>query len=146
YPMPAGGSFDRRLENDHAIEAALIAREAGRPVQLIWSRWQEALAGRPRTPVAAILSARTSPSGHIAVWRARLALPPTAREFGDRLFANMTGWAAIDRNAGEADPMAVEGADPPYGIEHVAVDHCPARIGLPTGRLRGNAHGYTCFF
>jgi len=146
YPMPAGGSFDRRLENDHAIEAALIAREAGRPVQLLWSRWQEALAGRPRTPVAAVLSAKTSPSGHIAVWRARLALPPTAREFGDRLFGNMTGWAAIDRNEGEADPMAVEGADPPYGIEHVAVDHISARIGLPTGRLRGNAHGYTCFF
>src|SRR5690606_24539944 len=34
YPMPAGGSFDRRLEHDHAIEVALIAREIGRPVQL----------------------------------------------------------------------------------------------------------------
>ena len=54
YPMPAGGSFDRRLEHDHAIEVALIARAIGRPVQLVWSRWQEALAGRPRTPVAAV--------------------------------------------------------------------------------------------
>jgi isoquinoline 1-oxidoreductase beta subunit len=26
YPMPAGGSFDRRIEHDHASEAALIAR------------------------------------------------------------------------------------------------------------------------
>ena len=146
YPMGAGGSFDRRLENDHAIEAALIAQKIGRPVQLIWTRWQEHVAGRPRTPVAAILSASTSQSGHIAVWHARLALPPTAQEFGNRLFRNMTEWAAIDASDGLADPLAVEGAEPPYAIENVAVDHVPARTGLPAGRVRGNAHGYTCFF
>jgi len=146
YPMPAGGSFDRRLEVDHAIEVALITREAGRPVQLTWSRWQEALAGRPRTPVAALMSASTSESGHIAAWRAKLALPPTTLEFGERLFGNSTSWAAIEASSGKADPMAVEGAEPPYGIENVAVDHAPVRIGLPTGRMRGNAHGYTCFF
>lgn len=146
YPMPAGGSFDRRLEVDHAIEVALIAREIGRPVQLVWSRGQEALAGRPRTPVAALLSAKTSESGHIAVWRAKLALPPTAQEFGERQFNNLTSWSAIEASEGRADPMAVEGADPPYGMDHVAVDHVPVNIGLPTGRMRGNAHGYTCFF
>ncbi len=146
YPMPAGGSFDRRLENDHAIEAALIARESGRPIQLVWSRWQEALAGRPRTPVAATLSAKAGGSGRIGIWRARLALPPTAQEFGNRLFRNMTSWSAIEESSGEGDVLAVEGADPPYGIANVAVDHVPVRIGLPTGRMRGNAHGYTCFF
>ncbi len=146
YPMPAGGSFDRRLEVDHAIEVALIARETGRPVQLVWSRWQEALAGRPRTPVAAMMAAKTSESGHIVSWRARLALPPTAQEFGERLFRNATSWAAIEASSGRADPLAVEGADPPYGIENVVVYHVPTDIGLPTGRMRGNAHGYTCFF
>ncbi|WP_336982148.1 molybdopterin cofactor-binding domain-containing protein [Altererythrobacter fulvus] len=146
YPMPAGGSFDRRLEVDHAVEAALIAREIGRPVQLIWSRGQEALAGRPRTPVAALLSAKTSENGHIAIWRAKLALPPTAQEFGERQFNNLASWSAIEASEGRADPMAVEGAEPPYGFEHVAVDHVPVNIGLPTGRMRGNAHGYTCFF
>lgn len=146
YPMSAGGSFDRRLEIDHVIEVALIAREIGRPVQLVWSRWQEAVAGRPRTPVAAIMAAKTSESGHISTWRARLSLPPTAQEFGERQFRNRTSWAAIDASAGSADPLAVEGADPPYGIANVAVYHVPAAIGLPTGRMRGNAHGYTCFF
>jgi isoquinoline 1-oxidoreductase beta subunit len=146
YPMPAGGSFDRRLEHDHAIEAALIAREIGKPVQLVWSRWQEMLMGRPRSPVSAQLSARTLEGGHIASWTARLALPPAAQEFGRRLFGNRTSWAAIDDSEGEADPLAVEGAAPVYAIANVAVDHVPARIGLPAGRLRGNAHGYTCFF
>jgi isoquinoline 1-oxidoreductase beta subunit len=146
YPMPAGGSFDRRLEHDHAIEAALIAREIERPVQLIWSRWQEMLMGRPRPPVSAQLSVKTLEGGHIASWTARLALPPAAQEFGRRLFGNRTWWAAIDDSEGEGDPLAVEGAAPPYTIANVAVDHVPARIGLPAGRMRGNAHGYTAFF
>jgi len=146
YPMEAGGSFDARLEIDHAIEAALIAREAGRPIQLAWSRPEEMVMDRVRTPVAAVLSALTSESGYIDSWRARLALPPSAQEFGRRLFANRTSWAAIADSEGEADPLAVEGADPPYAIANLAVDHVPVRIGLPTGRLRGNAHGYTAFF
>lgn len=146
YPMPAGGSFDRRLEHDHAIEAALIAREIGRPVQLVWSRWQEMLAGRPRPAVSAELRAKVAQGGRIASWSARLALPPAALEFGRRLFGNRTAWAAMDDSAGRGDALAVEGAVPPYAIANVAVDHIPAQTGLPAGRLRGNAHGYSCFF
>ncbi|MGZ3265050.1 MAG: molybdopterin cofactor-binding domain-containing protein [Croceibacterium sp.] len=145
YPMPAGGSFDRRLEHDHAIEAALIAREAKRPIQLVWSRWQEQLALRPRPPVAAVLAARTNAAGFIDTFRARLAMPPSALEFGRRLFDNKASWAAIDAVEGKADAMALEGLMPPYSIPNVAIDHVPVSIGLPTGRLRGNAHGYTAF-
>lgn len=146
YPMPAGGSFDRRLEHDHAIEAALIAREIGRPVQLIWSRWQEHLAGWPRTPVAAVMAARTTPDGSLHGLKARIAVPATAREFGERLFGGKTPWAAMEAAEGKADAMALEGAVPHYAIDHVAIDHVPVSIGLPTARLRGNAHGYTAFF
>ena len=145
YPMPAGGSFDRRLEHGHAIEAALIARETGRPVQLVWSRWQEMIAGFPRAPAAALVTARIGPAGTIQVLRSRFATPPSGREFGARLFDNATSWSAIDASAGKPDPMAVEGAVPPYAIADVAVDHVPVRTGLPAGRMRGQAHGYTAF-
>jgi isoquinoline 1-oxidoreductase beta subunit len=145
YPMPAGGSFDRTYENAIAIEAALIAREIGRPVQLTWSRWQEHLASRPRTPAVALLTARLGGEGDIAMLRSRWALPATAREFGKRLFDNTVAWTARDEVAGQADPLALEGAMPGYGIADVAVDHVPATIPLATGRLRGNAHVYTAF-
>jgi isoquinoline 1-oxidoreductase beta subunit len=145
YPMPAGGSFDRRLEFDHAVQAALIAREAGRPVSLTWSRQQEQLALRPRTPAAALLTAKLGPQGTIGAWRARWAMPASAQEFGHRLFEGRTSWAAIDEVEGVADPLALEGAFPPYAIPHVAVSHIPVRIPLSTGRLRGNAHGLTAF-
>lgn len=152
YPMAAGGSFDRRLEHDHAIEAALIAREVGerhgRPVQLVWSRWEEQLAGRPRAPVSAIVSARLAPggTGRVSALRARIAMQPAAREFGRRLFDNQAGWAALESSAGETDPMATEGALPFYEIPDVTVEHIAVETGMPSGRMRGQAHGYTAFF
>jgi isoquinoline 1-oxidoreductase subunit beta len=149
YPMPAGGSFDRRLEHDHAIEAALIARELARsglgPVQLTWSRSEEQLALQPRPPAAAMVGAQLTQDGRIAAMRVRLATPPAALEFGRRLFDNLTGWAAIEAVAGQGDPLAIEGIDPPYAIPDLAVYHLPVELPLPAGRMRGNAHGVTCF-
>ncbi|MBV1689426.1 molybdopterin-dependent oxidoreductase [Novosphingobium sp. G106] len=146
YPMPAGGSFDRRLEHDHAIEVAAIARAVGRPVQLTWSRWQEHVAGPPRPPVTAVMAARVDGSGVVTGWKARLALPATTHEFGRRLFEGQSDRQAMKASKGEADPLAIEGAIPPYAVPNMVVEHAPAAIGLPTGRLRGNAHGYTAFF
>jgi len=146
YPMPAGGSFDRRLEHEHAVQAAVLAERTGLPVQLTWSRWQEHVAGLPRTPVSAVLYAHTERDGSLTGWKARLALPATSREFGRRLFGGGTAQSARKASEGEVDTMALAGALPPYAIEHRAIDHVPASIPLPTGRLRGNAHGYTCFF
>jgi isoquinoline 1-oxidoreductase beta subunit len=149
YPMPAGGSFDRRLEHDQAIEAALIARELAEsglgPVQLVWSRAEEQLALQPRPPALGLISAQLTPDGRIAAMRTRVATPPAAQEFGRRLFANMTGWAAIDEVAGTADPLALAGYLGVYGIEHQALYHVPVELPLPSGRMRGNAHGLTCF-
>jgi isoquinoline 1-oxidoreductase beta subunit len=146
YPMPAGGSFDRRLEFGHAIEAAAIARAVGRPVQLTWSRWQEHVAGLPRTPVSAVLAAKADASGAVTGWTSRLALPASAREFGRRLFGNERAYDAMKASGSEGDPLAMEGAIPPYAVPNMVIDHVPAAIGLPTGRMRGNAHGYTAFF
>lgn len=146
YPMPAGGSFDRRLEHGHAVEAALIARQAGRPVQLVWSRWQEHVAGWPRTPVSAVLAAKLGSGGQPSAWKTRIACPPGAREFGARLFGGMSAGEAIDASEGQFDAIAIDGAVPPYAVGDLVVEHVPARVSLPTARMRGNAHGYTAFF
>jgi isoquinoline 1-oxidoreductase beta subunit len=147
YPMPAGGSFDARLEHDHAIEIALIAKELGRPVQLTWPRRDELIRSRPRAPAWLLLGAQLSKNddGAIDAFRMRIATPPAAREFGQRLFGNLTSMAAIRETAGEPDPMACEGAVPPYALPAVMVEHIPVEIGLPVGRVRGNSHGPTIF-
>lgn len=147
YPMGAGGSFDCRLEDDHAIEVAVIARELERPVQLVWSRWQDILRTRPRSPAQVLMSAKWTGDGSasLTALKARIAAPPHGREFGARLFDNRTSWAAIAESEGQADPLACEGALPPYAVPDRVVEHAPVEIGLATGRQRGNAHGYTCF-
>ncbi|WP_347302863.1 molybdopterin cofactor-binding domain-containing protein [Croceibacterium sp. TMG7-5b_MA50] len=145
YPMPAGGSFDRRLEHEHAVEAAVIAQAVGRPVQLTWSRWQEQLRTRPRPPAAIALTARLGPDGTLASFAARIATPPAALEFGERLLENRTAWAAREAAAGRADPLACTGLLPPYRAGHALVEHVPVTLPLPAGRLRGNADGITCF-
>jgi isoquinoline 1-oxidoreductase beta subunit len=146
FPLAAGGSFDRRLEHEVGVEAASIARSVSRPVQLIYSRQQEALRGWPRAPAAAVPAAKLVAGGEISAWRARIAVPATNREFAARLFDHATPLEALAVSAGAADPLATEGAAPPYTIPHIAVDRVPVDLALPTARLRGNAHGYTAFF
>lgn len=146
YPVALGGSFDLRLECLHAAQVAQMAKEAGRPVQLIWPRGEEFRAAFPRAPAVAVMAARPDPEGSIAGWRARVAMPATAREFGRRFFDGDSAGDAMAVVAGKADPMALEGAIPAYAIPALAIDHIPATIDLPTARMRGNAHGYTAFF
>lgn len=147
YAMPAGGSFDARLEHDHAIEIALIARALGRPVQLTWPRRDELIRARPRAPAWMLLGAQLSKraDGAIEAMRVRIATPPAAREFGKRLFGNLTPAAAMRETAGLPDPLACEGAVPPYQLPAMLVEHIPVDIGLPVGRVRGNAFGPTIF-
>ncbi|WP_394269217.1 molybdopterin cofactor-binding domain-containing protein [Qipengyuania sp.] len=146
YPVGAGGSFDARLEVQHAVEAAQIAAEVGRPVQLTWSRTQDLQATPPRPPVRAELVAAFSGEGEPAALRTRLVMPPTMHEMGRRLFANTTPQSAIADSAGRADALACEGALPPYAIAHVAVEHVPVELPLPTTRMRGGSETYTAFF
>jgi isoquinoline 1-oxidoreductase subunit beta len=144
YPMPAGGAFDARLDHAHAVEAALIAREVGKPVQLMWSRWQEQVAGLPRTPAKAVLAARTAPDGTLTALKLRIAMPATAREFGARLFDGDDRRAALERQD-QSDELAMQGMVPVYGVQHLVVEHISTAINLPTGRLRGNSHGIAAF-
>ena len=146
YPVAAGGSFDARLEKQHAIEIAQIAAEIGRPVQLTWSRVQDLQATPPRAPATAEMAARIGGDGQPVAWRARVTTPPAMREMGHRLFDNLTPEAARAESRGKADPLAVAGGVPPYGIADVALDHVPASIRLPVTRMRGGAEAITGFF
>ena len=138
YPMPIGGGFGRKIENEAGIEAAILARTAGRPVQLMWSRTEELQRARHRPPAIAHLSARLSGDGRIAAWRARIAAPSAMRAMTHRLTGHGGGEGA--------EHAAIDGALPPYAIPAVAIDHLPASIGIETGMWRAVAHSYTAFF
>lgn len=143
HPMMIGGGFGRGMSNEAAIQAGLLAQKAKRPVQLFWSRAEAILSDRFRPPAAARLAARIA-GARIDGLLIKIAAPRYGRAVADQLLPS----AALARAAAHsgADGFAVAGAETPYRIANLAVDHHPAETELPIGYWRSAARSYTCFF
>lgn len=139
HPTLAGGS-GASLDPLIAEQAALLAMRLKRPVSLAWSRGEDIAHDRFRPPAKARMRARLSSNGTIAAWGVAIAAPATGHDLGRRLMPDLD-WAM-----GSADPYPIAGAFPPYRIPALTVAHHAADIGVPTGHMRGGAHGYTAFF
>jgi isoquinoline 1-oxidoreductase beta subunit len=63
-----GGGFGRRSKSDAAIQAALIARQAGLPVKLIWSREEDVQHDHYRPAVASNFRAVLNAQGQPEAW------------------------------------------------------------------------------
>jgi isoquinoline 1-oxidoreductase beta subunit len=147
HPTIAGGSFGANLDHRVAEQAAILAHRLARPVQLTWSRGEDCLADRYRTPAAARMTARVGRGGTIAGWQAQIAAPRTGRDIARRLLGgDIAASLSMALPGDRGDALATDGALPAYGIPHVAVDHHAADLGLPGGWWRAGAHSYTAFF
>ncbi len=146
HPMLIGGSFGANLEHLVAEQAAVLAQRMKRPVQLVWSRYEDLLHDRYRPPARGQLSARLGPNGSIMGWLSKIAAPATGRMLADRLSVGDPAVHAALALEGKGDPYAVAGALPFYRFPSYAIDHHPAEIGVPTGHWRSGAHSYTAFF
>ncbi len=146
YPMLSGGSFDRNLDNEIAAQVAMIARQLGRPVQLVWSRAEDLMHDHYRAPSQARLDAAMAKAGRVEAMQIKIAAPPSAREQARRLFDGMDNVDAMRSSIGEADIKAVAGLEVPYDIPNLTVDHHSAFVGVPTGSWRSNAHSSNVFY
>ena len=63
-----GGGFGRKATADYAIQAALVAQHAGRPVQLIWSREEDIRQDFYRPAVQSRFRAALDESGNPIAW------------------------------------------------------------------------------
>lgn len=146
YPMLSGGSFDRNLDNAIAGQVALIAKQMGRPVQLVWSRAEDLMHDHYRAPSQGRLDAAMAKAGRVEALQIKIAAPPSAREQVRRLFDGADNVEAMRSSLGEADSKAVAGLDVPYDIPNLTVDHHSAFVGVPTGNWRSNAHSSNVFY
>ncbi|MDF0546206.1 molybdopterin-dependent oxidoreductase [Sphingobium sp. H39-3-25] len=146
YPLQAGGSFGRKMDFEPGMQAALIAQELGRPVQLLWSRLEDVVHDRPRAPARARMVAKLSRNGTIEGWLAKVAAPSALAQTWARITGEAAPHEAAHGVGAQASRLAVSGMVPPYKIGALAIDHYPADIALPTGRWRGNADHYASFF
>ncbi|SEM90275.1 isoquinoline 1-oxidoreductase, beta subunit [Sphingomonas gellani] len=144
HPMMIGGSFGQALDHRVVEQAAVLAMRLKRPVSLTWSRGESLLHDLYRPPALARMRARLAANGAVAAWHAAIAAPDMSRALADRLLPQ--AFAAAELAGRGGDRMAAAGATPPYRLPACVIDHHGADCDLPTGYLRGGAHGYTAFF
>lgn len=77
-----GGGFGRKSKADFCVEAALLAREAGAPVRVQWTREDDVRHDYLNTVATNRLTAGLDGDGKIVAWRHRTAFPPIATLFG----------------------------------------------------------------
>jgi nicotinate dehydrogenase subunit B len=106
---PTGGAFGGKHAADIAIEAAVLARHAGRPVRVAWSRHEEFTVGTLRKASVIDVAAGATSDGRLA------------------------GWTFLNVNSGPA------GIATPYRVADQRLEHRPARSPLVQGSYRGLA-------
>jgi isoquinoline 1-oxidoreductase beta subunit len=76
-----GGGFGRKSKPDFIVEAALLARETGKPVKVVWTREDDIQHDYFHTVAAQHLEGGLDASGKVTAWLHRTALPSIMATF-----------------------------------------------------------------
>lgn len=77
-----GGGFGRRIVNEYAADAALLSKQVGKPVQLVWSRPDDFAHDMYQPMFVAKLDAAVDDKGRPVAFRHRIASPAVTADFG----------------------------------------------------------------
>ncbi len=134
-----GGGFGRRAnpQSDFVSEGVHVAKAAGVPVKVIWTREDDMAGGWYRPAFLHAIEGGVDASGNAVSWRSRLV--------GQSIMAG-TPFAAAMMKGKAYDPASVEGVDDlPYAIPNIAVESHQAEINVPVQWLRSVGHSHTAF-
>jgi isoquinoline 1-oxidoreductase beta subunit len=118
-----GGGFGRKSKADFAGEAAYIARAAGVPVRVQWTREDDLRHDYYNTVSTQRLTAGVDARGKVVAWRHRTAFPPISS-----LFTGAAQAAAADLQQGVLDL--------PLAVPNVRAEACAAKAHVRVGWLR----------
>ncbi len=113
-----GGGFGRRATPDYAIQAALVARAAGVPVKLIWSREEDIRQDYYRPAVLSRFKAGLDAAGRVVAWENQY----------------------VDKHEPAEAPHV------PYAIDNQAVHWADSPTHVPFGPWRSVDHSQHGFF
>jgi len=133
-----GGGFGRRAnpQSDFVVEAVHVAKVAGAPVKVVWTREDDMQGGWYRPAFLHAIAGSIDSNGNPVSWRSRLV--------GQSIFAG-TMFEAMMKGK-EYDPASVEGVDDlPYAIPNLAVESHKADLKVPVQWWRSVVHSHTGF-
>ncbi len=128
-----GGGFGRKSKPDFIVEAALLAKEADRPVHVTWTREDDIRHDYYHTVAAVHMRAVVDDDGMPQAWLQRSAFPPIFSTF-----------VPGSRNASPLE-MGLGFTDLPYDVPHLRVESGQADAHVRIGWLRSVAHVYHAF-
>jgi isoquinoline 1-oxidoreductase beta subunit len=128
-----GGGFGRRLTNDYVAEAAMVSKQTGWPIQLVWSREDDVKNDFYRPGGLHEMRAGVNGDGQVTAWTQRLASGSKYYRRPNMPTENL--WQA------ELYPDDF----PRRIVDNVRLEYFHNAIGLPRGSWRAPAHTANAF-
>ena len=128
-----GGGFGRKSKPDFVAEAAWLAREAGRPVMVAWSREDDIRHGYFHSVSAQYFRAGMDADGTTQSWLQRSSFPSIASTFAP----GVTGPSGFELDLGLLDA--------PWDVPNMRIETCDAKAHLRIGWLRSVCNVFHAF-
>jgi isoquinoline 1-oxidoreductase subunit beta len=128
-----GGAFGRKSMADFSAEAALLSRQTGKPVKVVWSREDDIKFDYYHSVAAMYLKASLDEKGRPTAWLQRSVFPPIGSTF--------------DQNAvyGDDDEMAMGWNVVPFDVPNFRSEKGQAVAHVRIGWLRSVSNIYHAF-
>ncbi len=127
-----GGGFGRKSKPDQVAEAAVLSKQLGKPVKVVWSREDDIHFDFFHSVAAMYMKAAIGPDGKPTAWLQRTVYPPINSTF--------------DASATYADDeMGLGWNNLPFDIPHHRAENGPADYHVRIGWLRSVANIYHAF-
>jgi len=129
HTVLSGGGFGRRYQLDFAVEAALVSKAVGRPVQVVWTREDDMKFDFYRPANYHKLTGALDENNRLVAWHHRI-VSTSIRDF----------WG------GKSEGQEIEGAiDMPYAIPNIQLEYAPAATSVPRAWWRSVANSFNGF-
>ncbi len=128
-----GGAFGRKSKPDFSVEAALLAKQSGKPVKVLWTREDDIRFGYFHSVSAQRVEAGLDADGKTVAWLHRTVFPTISSTFD----ASQTYPSAGELRLGFADN--------PFDIPNMRLEKGQAKAHVRIGWLRSVANVYHAF-